>query len=88
MDDQASFRDFADKLDSEYEKIFDKGERIDVSCHSTGALVVRIWLVLRRLRQRELKEKIDCPVERILMFAPANFGSDLAKMGQSFLGKI
>lgn len=87
MDDDASYRDFADKLDSEYERIFGN-ERIDVAVHSTGGLVVRIWLALRRKRQRELKKKVDCPVKRILMFAPAHFGSDLAKMGNSFLGKF
>ena len=27
-------------------------------------------------------------VEHLLMFAPANFGSDLARLGQSFLGKF
>jgi hypothetical protein len=29
-----------------------------------------------------------CPVDRLLCFAPANFGSDLAALGQSFLGKF
>lgn len=88
MDDQATFRDFADKLDTDYSKHFDKGERINVACHSTGALVVRSWLALRRQRQIELGLKIDCPVKRILFFAPANFGSDLASMGQSVLGRL
>lgn len=87
MDDNASYRDFADKLNSEYERIFGK-ERIDVAVHSTGGLIVRIWLALRRMRQKELGKTPDCPVKRILMFAPANFGSDLAKMGNSFLGKF
>lgn len=87
MDDDATMWDFADKLNDDYNKIF-KGERIDVACHSTGALVARAWLALRRKRQIENKESIDCPVEHLLMFAPANFGSDLAKLGQSFLGKI
>lgn len=87
MDDEASYRDFADKLDSEYNRIFGR-ERIDVAVHSTGGLVVRIWLALRRKRQREFSKAVDCPVKRILMFAPAHFGSDLAKMGNSFLGKV
>lgn len=88
MDDQSTFRDFADKLDFEYSNLFRKGTRINVACHSTGALIVRIWLALRRQRQKELGQIIDCPVKRIFMLAPANFGSDLAKMGQSFLGKV
>jgi len=87
MDDDATFKDFADKLDDDYNKIF-KGERIDVVCHSTGSLVVRSWLALRLETQRALKRDLDCPVEHLLMFAPANFGSDLAKMGQSFLSKV
>lgn len=87
MNDDANFKDFADKLDSEYSRIFGK-ERIDVTIHSTGALVVRIWLAVRRRRQKELGQPVDCPVKRILMLAPANFGSDLAKMGQSYLGRI
>ncbi len=87
MDDEATFKDFADKLDDDYNRIF-SGERIDVACHSTGSLVVRSWLALRRETQKELNLPLDCPVEHLLMFAPANFGSDLAKLGQSFLGKV
>ncbi len=88
MDDQAQFSDFADKLDEDYAKQFG-GERIDIACHSTGALVVRLWLDLHHARQRaEGKTKPRSPVEHLLMFAPANFGSDLAEMGQSFLGKF
>lgn len=87
MDDHTIFEDFADKLDEDYDKLFD-GERIDIACHSTGALVVRLWLMLRYRRQRLAGAPRRSPVEHLLMFAPANFGSDLAKMGQSFLGKF
>ena len=88
MDDQSQFTDFADKLDEDYLKLF-AGERIDIACHSTGALVVRLWLDLHYRRQRaEGKAKPRSPVEHLLFFAPANFGSDLAEMGQSFLGKF
>lgn len=94
MDDQATFRDFADKLESEYRELeklgkISQGERIDVACHSTGALVTRAWLVLHRERAHQLEGKDPpCPVDRLLMFAPANFGSDLAGLGQSVLGRI
>ncbi len=88
MDDQSDFRDFADKLDEDFEKQF-PGERVDVACHSTGALVVRLWLDLHYSRQRSAGRNPPCsPVKHLLMFAPANFGSDLAEMGQSFLGKF
>lgn len=87
MDDDATFHDFADKLDTDHRTRL-KGERIDVACHSTGSLVVRAWLALhqRRAAGRGLDE--PCPVDRLLCFAPANFGSDLATLGQSFLGKF
>jgi hypothetical protein len=88
MDDAATFRDFADKLDSDHRLRLGE-ERVDVACHSTGSLVVRAWLALhaqRTLRRR--MSDVPCPVHRLLCFAPANFGSDLAKLGQSFLGKF
>jgi pimeloyl-ACP methyl ester carboxylesterase len=87
MDDEATFHDFADKLDADHRSRLNE-ERLDVICHSTGSLVVRAWLALHaeRNRRRELDEA--CPVDRLLCFAPANFGSDLAGLGQSFLGKF
>jgi hypothetical protein len=87
LNDQADFRDFADKLDEIYEK--DRaGTRIDVLAHSTGSLVVRAWLYLRRMRQRIRNQTPDVPVEHLFLFAPANFGSDLAKLGQSPLNAL
>ena len=87
MDDEATFRDFADKLDADYRKRYD-GERVDVVCHSTGSLVVRAWLAMHEARNRRRGLSEPCPVDRLVCFAPANFGSDLAKLGQSFLGKF
>jgi hypothetical protein len=49
MDDQATFHDFADKLDSDH-RLRLRGERVDVICHSTGSLVVRLE-IRRRLRR-------------------------------------
>jgi pimeloyl-ACP methyl ester carboxylesterase len=45
MDDDATFRDFADKLDADHRTRLGQ-ERVDVVCHSTGSLVVRAWLAL------------------------------------------
>jgi hypothetical protein len=87
LNDQADFRDFADKLDEIYEKDH-AGARIDVLAHSTGSLVVRAWLYLRRMRQRIRNQTPDVPVEHLFLFAPANFGSDLAKLGQSPLNAL
>ena len=87
MDDEATFHDFADKLDADY-RLRLNGQRVDVICHSTGSLVVRAWLALHAERNRRRKLDEDCPVDRLVCFAPANFGSDLAGLGQSFLGKF
>jgi hypothetical protein len=87
MDDDATFEDFADKLDADHRARL-RGERVDVACHSTGSLVVRSWLALHAERAFRRGQPEPCPVDRLLCFAPANFGSDLARMGQSFLGKF
>ena len=81
--------DFADKLDDDYERLFGSAnERMDVACHSTGALVVRAWLA--RCAAGRGAGPITSEVSRgpPAVFAPANFGSDLAALGQSFLGKF
>ncbi|MGQ0651237.1 MAG: esterase/lipase family protein [Betaproteobacteria bacterium] len=89
MDDETTYFDLADKLDTDYRRV-SKGERIDVACHSTGSLVVRAWLALHneRARLRTPQQLPPCPIKRLLCFAPANFGSDLAVLGQSFLSKF
>ena len=90
LNDHADFRDFADRLDEIYEDFFPglPRERIDVLAHSTGSLVVRAWMYLRRMRQRVRGKTLDVPVEHLFLFAPANFGSDLAKIGQSPLNAL
>src|SRR5262249_7490171 len=89
MDDEATFHDFADKLDADYRVRF-ADERLDVICHSTGSLVVRAWLALHsaRAHRRGQRDNVICPIDRLVCLAPANFGSDLAGLGQSFLGKF
>ena len=87
MDDEATFKDFADKLDADHRARLN-GERVDVICHSTGSLVVRAWLALHAARSAGRGIIEDCPVDRLICLAPANFGSDLARLGQSFLGKF
>jgi len=87
MDDDATFEDFADKLDADH-RLRLGGERVDVACHSTGSLVVRSWLALHAERAYRRQQPEPCPVDRLLCFAPANFGSELAKLGQSLLGKF
>jgi len=51
--------------------------------HSTGGLVVRQWLTSR---YRGIAEQ--CPLKRLVMLAPANYGSKLAATGKTLLGRV
>jgi hypothetical protein len=55
----------------------------DMIVHSTGGLVARQWLTSR---YRGIAEQ--CPVKRMVMLAPANYGSKLAATGKSLLGRV
>lgn len=63
------------------------GESFDMIVHSTGGLVARQWLATYHTGGMD-KDGKACPVRRLIMLAPANFGSRLATMGQSMLGRI
>jgi len=54
---------------------------VDAIVHSTGGLVVRDWLSALYAPGRS-------PIKRLLMLAPANFGSPLAHKGRSFIGRV
>ena len=56
---------------------------LNIVVHSTGGLVIRHWIW--RYYNHRIEE---CPVKRIVMLAPANFGSPLAHRGKSFLGRL
>lgn len=53
----------------------------DMIVHSTGGLVARQWV-------STFYNEGKCPARRLLMLAPANFGSVLANMGRSFIGRV
>lgn len=55
----------------------------DMIVHSTGGLVARAWLTTRYQSRAEA-----CPMKRLVMLAPANYGSKLAAMGKSVLGRL
>jgi hypothetical protein len=55
----------------------------DVIVHSTGGLVIREYL-----RQVCAGTPANSPVQNLLMFSPADFGSPLATMGKSVLGRL
>ncbi len=57
-------------------------ESFDMIVHSTGGLVARKWIATF------YPSGEGCPVKRLLMVAPANFGSKLASTGKSTVGRI
>ncbi|MDX1920496.1 MAG: hypothetical protein SFU25_07170, partial [Candidatus Caenarcaniphilales bacterium] len=90
-EDNITFNDVVDGLNDEFIKngfIDAKGNKLvdlNVIVHSTGGLVIRNWICRY---YKELGKIEDCPVKKLLMLAPANFGSPLAHRGKSFLGGI
>ena len=54
----------------------------DLVVHSTGGLVAREWVATY------YPDGAGCPAKRIIMLAPANFGSRLAALGKSMIGRI
>jgi pimeloyl-ACP methyl ester carboxylesterase len=60
---------------------------LDIIAHSTGGPVLRHWLIhyLQNVCQGDCAR---CPVHRIILLAPANFGSRLAAQGQSALAML
>lgn len=55
----------------------------DLIAHSTGGLVVRSYLAHYFYGHPE-----KCPIEHLVLLAPANFGSPLAALGKSMLGRL
>lgn len=56
----------------------------DLIVHSTGGLVSRTWLSSYYTGVAAAQ----MPVQRLVMLAPANFGSALATVGQTMLGRV
>lgn len=90
-EDDLTYNDTIDGLNDEFIRlgIIDKRGKalvdLNVIVHSTGGLVIRHWIAwFYAMRDR----MDDCPVKRIVMLAPANFGSPLAHRGKSFLGSL
>ncbi|MGD2116331.1 MAG: alpha/beta hydrolase [Acidobacteriota bacterium] len=91
-EDNLTFHDVADGLNDRLKEagfIDRDGNKLcdlNVIVHSTGGLVIRHWLW--RYYQRDGNRLDRCPVRRLVMLAPANFGSPLAHRGKSFLGSL
>ena len=83
---------YEDVIDGLYDRFKEKGfidkdgnplKNLNVIVHSTGGLVIRHFIA------EYYSHRIDkCPVKKIIMLAPANFGSPLAHYGKSLLGML
>jgi pimeloyl-ACP methyl ester carboxylesterase len=83
MDDEVTFNDLVDALDHAWRAhgLPMTPRSSDVVVHSTGGLIIRDW-ISRRFAPA------TAPVHRLLMLAPANFGSPIAHKGRSFIGRV
>jgi len=82
LQDDVTMTDLADAMQRAWLK---KGLSLapgshDLVVHSTGALVVREWMT-------RFFTPATVPIKRLVMMAPANFGSGLAHKGMSFIGR-
>jgi hypothetical protein len=82
LDDDVTFDDLIHALKKAWadKKLPTKPRSVDMIVHSTGGLVVRHWMT-------SFFKATTNPVHRLLMLAPANFGSPLAHKGASFIGR-
>ena len=86
LDDDVKIEDVVKRMEGLVRDKLQAGELkapFDMVVHSTGGLVARQWIITYYL-----DDISKCPLKRLVMLAPANFGSKLASMGQSVLGRV
>jgi pimeloyl-ACP methyl ester carboxylesterase len=86
LDDDVRIPDVAKQLHAIIQEAIGKGTLqtpFDLIVHSTGGLVAREWL-----NTYFGSDPAQVPVKRLVMLAPANYGSKLASMGQSLIGRV
>lgn len=86
LDDDVRIEDVGKRMESVLRQLIDEGPLeppFDLIVHSTGGLVAREWLSAHYAHDMGA-----CPVKRLIMLAPANFGSRLASTGKSLVGRV
>ncbi|MBI1785925.1 hypothetical protein HYR69_12340 [Candidatus Sumerlaeota bacterium] len=86
LDDDVRIEDAGKRMEIAIREKLTSGELtapFDIIVHSTGGLVAREWI-----SAHYTGNIAACPAKRLIMLAPANFGSRLAAMGQSMLGRL
>ena len=85
MYDELTIQDLGQAMGTalDFQQIPRTPKSFDLIAHSTGALVVRAYLC------RYFYGRPDqCPIEHLVLLAPANFGSPLAALGKSMVGRL
>lgn len=85
LDDDVRVEDVALRMEAVIKAMQANGQlsaQFDLIVHSTGALVAREWMATF------YPDGKGCPVKRFVMLAPANYGSKLAAVGKSMLGRL
>ncbi|MFA7053932.1 MAG: hypothetical protein WC328_13045 [Kiritimatiellia bacterium] len=82
LNDHVTFNDLTEAMEKAWteRKLPREPRSVDAVVHSTGGLVIRDWLV-------KYCKPETAPIKRLLMLAPANFGSPLAHTGRSVIGR-
>jgi hypothetical protein len=81
VDDIARGMQFA--VNTEILPLLQANEKFACITHSTGGPVVRCWLELY------FKDRLaQCPMQHLIMLAPANHGSTLAQLGKSRISRL
>lgn len=91
MNDEVTLFDLGYAFDRALQKtgISQDHHSFNVIVHSTGGLVVREYLRQKCLDPKTGKRYAEStPIQHLCMLAPANFGSPLATLGKSILGRV
>lgn len=91
MNDEVTLFDLGYAFDRALQKAGISQERhsFNAIVHSTGGLVVRKYLRQKCLdHQTGRRDAKSTPIQHLCMLAPANFGSPLATLGKSILGRV
>lgn len=85
MNDEITIQDIGQAMGRALKdkKIPERRHSFDVIVHSTGGPVVRQYLIHYFFGTPE-----KCPIRHLVMLAPANFGSPLAHIGKSMIGRL
>ena len=85
MDDDVAIPDVAKRMEEVLQGLVGDGSvatPFDMIVHSTGGLVARTWLTMFDAARGSRW------MQRLVMLAPANYGSRLASLGKSMLGRL